>query len=57
MRNIIQICNDNDLTVDENTNFKDFIKEIYYNFTIGDFRKLMNDIMEEEVIYGEQIFD
>lgn len=57
MRNIIQICNDNDLTVDENTNFKDFIKKIYYNFTIGDFRKLMNDIMEEEVIYGEQIFD
>lgn len=57
MRNIIQICNDNDLTVNENTNFKDFIKEIYYNFTTGDLRKLMNDIMEEEVIYGEQIFD
>lgn len=57
MRNITDICLEHGITVDKDTNFKDFIKQIYYNFDKSTLQNLMNDIMEEEVQHGEQIFD
>ena len=57
MRNITDICLEHGITVDKDTNFKDFIKQIYYDFDRFTLQNLMDDIMEEEVQHGEQIFD
>lgn len=57
MRDITDICLEHGIAVDKDTNFKDFIKQIYYNFDKSTLQNLMNDIMKEEVQYGEQIFD
>lgn len=57
MRDIIDICLEHGITVDKDTNFKDFIKQIYYDFDRFTLQNLMDDIMEEEVQHGEQIFD
>lgn len=57
MRDIVKICLEHGIEVDDNTNFKDFIKKIYYDFNKQTLQALMNDIMNEEVQYGERIFD
>lgn len=57
MRDIVKICLEHGIEVDGNTNFKDFIKKIYYDFDRQTLQELMNDIMSEEVQHGERIFD
>lgn len=57
MRDIVKICLEHGIEVDNNTNFKDFIKKIYYDFDRQTLQELMNDIMSEEVQHGERIFD
>ena len=57
MRDIVKICLEHGIKVDSNTNFKDFIKKIYYDFDRQTLQELMNDIMSEEVQHGERIFD
>lgn len=57
MRDIIKICSEHGIEVDDNTSFKVFIKKIYYDFDKQTLQKLMDDIMSEEVQYGERIFD
>lgn len=57
MRDIVKICSEHGIEVDDNTSFKVFIKKIYYDFDKQTLQELMNDIMSEEVQYGERIFD
>ena len=57
MRDIVKICLEHGIEVDDNTSFKDFIKKIYYDFDRQTLQELMNDIMSEEVQHGERIFD
>ena len=57
MRDIVKICSEHGIEVNDNTSFKDFIKKIYYDFDKKTLQELMNDIMSEEVQHGERIFD